>query len=88
MYVVASFILYENLKKEGLSKNGSKSKNGQKSKKPKTKHNSKTRPNSKNENLVETISITESTVIETKEPSYIEVYYVHQSIVTSSLIPR
>ena len=77
-------ILYENLKKEGLSKNVSKSKNGQKSKKPKTKQKNQARPNSKNDNLVETIFSTESTVIETKEPSNKEVYNVTLSYINQT----
>ena len=77
-------ILYENLKKEGLSKNVSKSENGQKSKKPKTKQKNQARPNSKNDNLVETIFSTESTVIETKEPSNKEVYNVTLSYINQT----
>ena len=61
-------ILYQNLKKEGLRKNNV-FKSVSKSKNKKTKPKPQKRPNSKNETPSEIFAISDSPVIESREPN-------------------
>ena len=62
-------ILYQNLKKEGLSKNNN-FKSGQKSKNKKTKPKPQKRPNPENDTLSQIFVHTVSPVVESREPIY------------------
>ena len=80
-------ILYQNLKKEGLSKiNNFKS--GKKSKNKKTKPKPQKGSNSENDTPVENHVNTNSPEIVSREPIHEEVLFTHKSNVMSSLISR
>ena len=80
-------ILYQNLKKEDLSKNND-FKSRPKSKNKKTRPKFEKRPNSENDTPAQILVITDLPVIETREPFDEKVQFAYKSDMTSSLVSR